>query len=125
MDLNRPYAKEVGQKFLDKYGVYLNNEGAKEYVGMYVVKDVLERAASVDHEAIYEAFAATDITEGICTMYGPHICFDETGQYPYKTSLFLVQNQLVDGTVKRVSVYPRELASEGFELIFPYDYAND
>ena len=37
-------AQEKAEKFSKKFGTPLNNETAKEYVGMYVVKDVLERA---------------------------------------------------------------------------------
>lgn len=122
-DVNRPYSAEVAAKFTELYGVPLNNEGAKEYVGMYVIKDVLERAATDDREAIRDAFAATDIQgDTICQMYAERICFDETGTFPFTTSLVMAQFRNVDGKVGRVTVYPEDQAHPGWGIVFPYDY---
>lgn len=121
-DVNRPFSMEVAKKFNHKYNVPLNNEGAKEYVGVYVVKDVLERAASLDSEKIREAFASTKITRGIPQMYAKVVRFDHTGTFPDLSSMILVQFQRVNGKVERVTVFPKDSARPGFHAIFPYDY---
>jgi len=121
-DVNRPHSKEVAKKFEKKYGVPLNNEGSKDYVGIYVVKDVLERTGSLDSEKIRDAFAATNITQGIPQMYSKVVKFDPTGTFPGTGSMILVQFQRVNGKVERVTVVPKETARPGFKAIFPYDY---
>jgi branched-chain amino acid transport system substrate-binding protein len=121
-DVNRPFSKEVAKKFYDKYGVAMNNETSKDYVGMYVVKDVLERAGSLDSEKLREAFAATNITEGIPQMYAKRVHFDSTGTFPEISSLITVQFQRVNGKVERVTVWPPDQARPGYKPIFPYTY---
>ncbi len=125
IDVNRPYSADVAKKFQETYGVPLNNEGAKEYVGLYVIRDVMERAASYDREAIRDAFAATNITgDNVCQMYADTITFDEMGQFPFLSSIVLAQFRNVDGVIQRVTVYPEDQAREGFNYVFPYDYTS-
>ncbi len=120
-DVNRPFSKDVAKKFQDKYGLPLNNETAKEYVGMYVVKDVLERAASTDSEKVRNAFAATDLKEGMTQMYSNRVHFDSTGTFPDTSSLVLVQFLKVNGKVERVTVGPAEQARPGQKFVFPFE----
>lgn len=121
-DVNRPFSKEAAKKFFDKYGVIMNNETAKDYVGMYVVKDVLERAASLDSEKLREAFASTNITQGVPQMYAKTVHFDQTGTFPDTNSIVLVQFRNVNGKAERVTVGPADTAREGFKPAFPYTY---
>ncbi len=121
-DVNRPFSMATAKKFQDKYGVVLNNETAKEYVGMYVVKDVLERAASVDPEKVRNAFASTNLTAGISQMYNKKVSFDSTGTFPDTSSLVLVQFLRIDGKVQRVTVGPQDQARVGQKVAFPYEY---
>jgi branched-chain amino acid transport system substrate-binding protein len=86
------------------------------------VKDVLERTGSLDPEKIRDAFAATNITQGIPQMYAKVVHFDPTGTFPGTGSMLLVQFQRVNGKVERVTVYPKDVARPGFHAIFPYDY---
>lgn len=121
-DVNRPFSKEVMTKFQQKYGTSLNNETAKEYAGMYVIKDVLERAASVDSEKVRNAFAATDLKSGPSQVYSNRVYFDATGTFPETSSLVLVQFLKVNGKVERVTVGPAAQARIGQKFIFPYGY---
>jgi len=121
-DVNRPFSKEVAKKFQQRYKVPLNNEGSKDYVGIYVVKDVLERAGSLDSEKIRNAFAATKITKGIPQMYSKLVQFDSTGTFPGTGSMILVQFLRVNGKVERVTVFPKDAARPGYKAIFPYNY---
>ncbi len=121
-DANRPFSAAVAKKFFERYGVVLNNEGAKEYAGMYVVKDVLERAGSLDPEKVRDAFASTNLTKGITQMYTDRVHFDKTGTYPDTSSMVLVQFLKVDGKLQRVTVGPKARARAGQKPIFPYNY---
>lgn len=120
-DVNRPFSKDVAKRFQDKYGVLLNNETAKEYAGMYVVKDALERAGSNDPEKVRNAFAATDLKQGLSQIYSNHVHFDGTGTFPDTSSLVLVQFQKVNGKIERVTVGPSEQARPGYKYQFPFE----
>ena len=121
-DVNRPYSMAAAKRFSDKYGVVLNNEAAKEYVGMFVVKDALERAGTLDPEKVRDAFASTNLTTGITQMYSARVHFDSTGTFPDTSSMVLVQYLKVGGKLQRVTVGPQEQARVGQKLIFPYEY---
>lgn len=121
-DVNRPFSKDVAKKFSDKYGVLLNNETAKEYTGVYVIKDVLERAGSLESEKIRNAFAATDLQSGPSQIYSNRVRFDGTGTFPDTSSMVLVQFKRVNGKVERVTVGPTAQAREGQKYTFPADY---
>jgi len=87
---------ELNEKVKAKLGYGMNSYSAAGYGSMYLVKDILERAASTDREKIREAIAATDITAKGCArierkaggkVYCPalvrgitRIKFDEQGQ---------------------------------------------
>lgn len=123
-DVDRPYSKETNEKFIEKYGHPMNGEVVKAYTGMYVIKDVLERAGSTDSEAIKKAFEETDITEGPTQMYTERINFDETGTLP-DPSLIIVQFKEIDGEVERVTVWPEDEArkqedGEPYPIDFPF-----
>jgi len=118
-DVNRPSSEEVNQKFKEKYGYAMNAEAVKAYVGMYIIADALERAGSTDREEIREALAATDINEGVTQMYAAQTKFDETGQM-INAPLVICQYQKVDGKMERVTVWPKEEARVGSQIVWPY-----
>jgi branched-chain amino acid transport system substrate-binding protein len=118
-DVNRPFSKETNEKFNKKYGHDMNGEMVKEYVAIYTIADVLERAGSVDSEKVREAFASSNIVEGPTQMYAKKVNFDETGTLP-EPGLVFIQFQEVDGKVERVTIYPKEDAREGAEMVYPY-----
>ena len=91
----------------------------KEYVGIYTIADVLERAGSTDSEKLKEAFKATSITEGPTQMYAKEIHFDEKGTLP-DPGIVIVQFKENNGNVERVTVYPTEDARKGAEIVYPY-----
>jgi len=121
-DVNRPFSKDVAKKYEEKYGLLLNNETAKEYVGMYVVKDVLERAGTLDPVKVRDAFAATDLREGMTQIYTNRVHFDGTGTFPETSSMVLVQFLKINDKIERVTVGPAEQARPGYKFIFPFPY---
>jgi len=80
-DLNRPGVKEFAEKFRQRLGVEPNQNAAKSYAGIWILKDVLERAGSIDKEKLREALAKTEITSGPAMILPTKkISFDSTGQ---------------------------------------------
>lgn len=118
-DVNRPSSAEVNKRFTEKYGYPMNAEAVKAYVGMYVVKDALERAGSTEPAKIREALASTDINEGVTQMYAAQTKFDETGQM-VNAPIVICQYQKVNGKMERVSVWPKEEARTGSKIVWPY-----
>ena len=112
-----PLIKEKVEAFKkwegNKDGRTWNGAAAYCYAGTWVLKDAVERAASLDKNAIRGALASTKISEGPATIlpYFP-IEFDEKGQAK-DANLILVQYQ--DRT--RVTVWPD--AVRAVEPVFP------
>ncbi|MDZ7579744.1 MAG: ABC transporter substrate-binding protein [Deltaproteobacteria bacterium] len=69
-DVNKPGAKETNEKYKAKYGQNLTGEAVDAYLAMYVLKDALERAASLDPAKIRDALAATNLTSGPAMIVG-------------------------------------------------------
>ena len=98
--------RELNDRFRARFGADITGDSAYSYQAVWVLKDALERAGSVDRQKVRDALAATD-------MQGPHmilpaerIRFDATGQNEF-VSLFVVQIQ--NGEL--VPVWPAEFAT--------------
>ena len=118
-DVNRPFSAETNEKFKEKYGYGMNAEAVKAYSAMYIIADALERAGTTDADAICDALAETNLTEGPQQMYSSEVVFDETGQM-INAPLVISQFRKVDGVMSRVTVWPAEEARVGWEPVFPY-----
>ena len=82
-DLNRPGVKAFADTFKQRLGVDPNQNAVKAYAGIWILKDVFERAGSLDKEKLREALAKTEITAGpTLIMPTDKITFDATGQLP-------------------------------------------
>jgi branched-chain amino acid transport system substrate-binding protein len=80
-DLNRPGVKEFTAKFKQRLGADPNQNAAKSYAGIWILKDVLERAGSLDRDKLRDALAQTEITAGPAMILPTKkISFDATGQ---------------------------------------------
>jgi branched-chain amino acid transport system substrate-binding protein len=128
--LRKPWYPTLNKKAKDKLGYDMNAYVAAGYDSMYVVKDVLERAASADRDKIRDAIAATDITGKGCARIqrkadGKAFCpalvrgiqrvkFDEQGQNTFSHGT-ITQNQ--KGV--KVPVSPAELRPKGTQPIWP------
>jgi branched-chain amino acid transport system substrate-binding protein len=127
----KPWYKDLNEKVKAKMGFDLNSNVAIGYGNMYLVKDVLERAASADREKIREAFAATDLTEANSsriarkTSSGVTYCpafvrgisrikFDDQGQNTYSHGM-ITQNQ--KGV--KIPLDPAEVRPAGSKLFWP------
>jgi branched-chain amino acid transport system substrate-binding protein len=100
-------AADYAELFEATYDYPAPYQAAESSAGVLVFADALQRAGSLDPEAVREALAATDMM----TFYGP-VKFDETGK---NTAKPMVLYQIQDGQYKVVA--PSEWASA--ELVHP------
>ena len=63
-DVNRAGAREANEKYKKLYGQNLTGEAVDAYLAMYIIKDALERAASLDPAKIRQALAETRLSSG-------------------------------------------------------------
>ena len=126
----KPWYPDLNKKIKEKLGYDMNAYAAAGYDSMYVVKDVLERAASADRDKIRDAIAATDITAEKCSRiqrkdggqtYCPalvrgiqRIKFDEQGQNTFSHGV-ITQNQ--KGV--KVPLSPIDVRPKGAKPIWP------
>jgi len=106
---------EVAKKCEEKYGYKMMTYFSQGYSTVYVAKEILEMAGSVDKSTIRETASKIDITDGPALLTGyQRIKFDENGQNTY-----------AHGTVsqrqnnKRVVLWPEGNRTEGAEVIWP------
>jgi len=118
-DVNKPGAKEENAKFKAKYGHNLTGEAVDAYLSMYVLKDALERAASLDPAKIRQALATTNLTNGPGMIVGyDAVKFDSTGQNE-KASLVMVQINDAGKGLERITVWPDSARRAGYKPVFP------
>jgi branched-chain amino acid transport system substrate-binding protein len=100
-------AGEFARKYEERYGEAAGYHAAETYAALYLAVDVLERAGTLDKEAIQAALRNTNL-EG--TIFGP-ISFDEKGQNDHQMVVMQVQNS------RFVTVYPDQYAAA--EPVYP------
>jgi branched-chain amino acid transport system substrate-binding protein len=98
------YVKRSGGRNFDASAAY-------SYDAILVIADALERAASVDPDAVVAAFKKTNFGSGLAVYSGP-IVFNETGDNPNASTAML---QIL-GQKARV-VWPKDVAEQKF--VFP------
>ncbi|MGA7145562.1 MAG: ABC transporter substrate-binding protein, partial [Desulfobacterales bacterium] len=118
-DVNKPGAKEANAKFKAKYGYNLAGEAVDAYLSMYVLKDALERAGSLDPAKIREALATTHLTGGPGMIVGYNsVEFDKNGQNK-NASLVMVQINDIGKGLERITVWPKSARRAGYTPVFP------
>lgn len=118
-DVNKAGAKETNEKYKAKYGQNLTGEAVDAYLAMYLLKDALERAASLDPEKIRVALAATNLSSGPGMIVGyDSVQFDASGQNK-NASLVMVQVNDIGNGLERISIWPKSARREGYTPVFP------
>ncbi len=118
-DVNKPGAKEANEKYNAKYGQNLTGEAVDAYLAMYVLKDALERAGSLDPAKIREALAATNLRGGPGMIVGyESVEFDKTGQNKH-AALVMVQINDIGKGMERITVWPKCARRAGYTPVFP------
>lgn len=118
-DINKPGAKETNAKYKAKYGYNLTGEAVDAYVSMYVIKDALERAASLNKDAIRRALAETNLTSGPGMIVGyDAVQFDNSGQNSHAAPVIVQINDVGKG-LERITVWPESARRAGYTPVFP------
>jgi len=113
-DVNKPGAKETNAKYKAKYGYNLTGEAVDAYLAMYVIKDALERAGSLDPQKIRQALVTMDLKDGPGMIVGyDAVKFDSTGQNE-NASLVMVQINDVGNGLERITVWPMNARRAGY-----------
>jgi branched-chain amino acid transport system substrate-binding protein len=105
--LGFPGTEEVNARHLEEEGRPADPVVGSAYALVEILADAIERAGTLDHEAVRDAIAATD---GLETIIGP-ISFREDGTAPVPNPLM----QRVGGAIELI--WPAETATS--ELVYP------
>ncbi|MFZ0131391.1 MAG: ABC transporter substrate-binding protein [Desulfobacterales bacterium] len=118
-DVNKPGVKEINAKFKARYGYNLAGESVDAYLAMYVIKDALERAGSLDPEKIRAALAQTNLRSGPAMIAAyDTIEFDASGQNKHAALSIIQVNDLGSG-LERITVWPKGARRAGYTPVFP------
>lgn len=116
-DLNDPDSLAFVEAHIAKYDASPEPVAANGYNDMWMIKEVLEAAGSVDADAIRDAFLNIEIDGGkanIVKGVGP-VVFDTNGQNPNASQ---IGAQYIDGKYR--TIWPVEYASADYSVIWPY-----
>jgi branched-chain amino acid transport system substrate-binding protein len=107
-------SKKLNKEFKKRHGIDLSGLSMFDYAGVWVWKEVLEKAGTTDREKIRETFATIEITNPEIMEVLPFekIKFGPDGQNMYVRNTMA----MVKGGVLQ-TVWPRENAS--FDWVFP------
>ena len=76
----RPMVGKINAMFKEKSGKDFNDLTSRQFMGLIVMADAVNRAKSTDGDKIREALVATDIAGEVTIMPWKRIKFDEMGQ---------------------------------------------
>ena len=101
-----PLIKSVNDLFQARYKINFTGNSSRTFTGLMVLADAINRAASVEPEAIRKALTETDLKAEGLIMPWQGVKFDATGQNILGRGILV---QIVDG--KYNTVYPFNLAT--------------
>jgi branched-chain amino acid transport system substrate-binding protein len=101
----RPMVGKINELFKAKSNKDLNDNTSREFMGLIVLADAINRAKSTDGEKIREALVATDIPGEQTIMPWKRVKFDEFGQNNDADPVLL---QYIGG--KFVTIFPPQAA---------------
>jgi len=107
-----PLIKQVNDLFNSRYKINFTGNSSRSFTGLMVMADAINRAGSVEPEAIRAALAATDMPGSKLIMPWKGVKFDATGQNTLGQGILV---QIVDG--KYNTVWPFAMASR--EVVWP------
>ncbi|WJR80624.1 ABC transporter substrate-binding protein [Bradyrhizobium sp. NP1] len=108
----RPMVGAINAMFKERSGKDLNDYSSRQFMGLIVMADAINRAKSTEGDKIREALAATDLPGEQTIMPWKRVKFDETGQNNDADPVLL---QYVGG--KFVTIFPAQAAVA--EAIWP------
>ena len=101
----RPMVGKINDMFKERSGKDFNDYSSRQFMGLIVMADAINRAKSTDGEKIREALVATDMPGEATIMPWKRVKFDEMGQNNDADPVLL---QYVGG--KFVTIFPTQAA---------------
>ena len=101
----RPMVGKINAMYKEKSGKDFNDYSSRQFMGLIVMADAINRAKSTDGEKIREALVATDMLGEQTIMPWKRVKFDEMGQNNDADPVLL---QYVGG--KLVTIFPQQAA---------------
>ncbi|RJF66782.1 ABC transporter substrate-binding protein [Rhodopseudomonas palustris] len=108
----RPMVGKINDMYKEKSGKDFNDYSSRQFMGLIVMADAINRAKSTDGEKIREALVATDMPGEQTIMPWARVKFDDMGQNTFADPVLL---QYVDG--KFVTIFPEQ--AKVAEAIWP------
>ncbi|MCL1986122.1 MAG: ABC transporter substrate-binding protein [Betaproteobacteria bacterium] len=107
-----PGAREFAEKYKTQFGEYPSYHGAEAYSTLYVIKDVIERAESMDAAALQKSMKATKMM----TAFGP-VQFENKNGYQNQNFMDTLVLQVING--KHETIWPLNSASAKYVYPIP------
>jgi branched-chain amino acid transport system substrate-binding protein len=107
-----PGAREFAEKYKALYGDYPSYHGPEAYSALYIVKDAIERARSLDPADIRNAMKETKMM----TIFGP-IQFQDKDGYQNQNFMETLVLQVIKG--EHETVWPESTASANYVYPIP------
>lgn len=101
----RPMVGKINDMYKEKSGKDFNDYSSRQFMGLIVMADAINRAKSTDGDKIREALVATDMPGEQTIMPWSRVKFDEQGQNTFADPVLL---QYVGG--KFVTIFPTQAA---------------
>src|SRR6202012_1420578 len=101
----RPMGGKINAMFKEKSGKDFNDLTSRQFMGLIVMADAINRAKSTDGDKIRDALAATDMPGDVTIMPWSRVKFDDMGQNHFADPVLL---QYVGK--KFVTIYPKQAA---------------
>src|ERR1700719_1042582 len=101
----RPMVGKINAMYKEKSGKDFNDYSSRQFMGLIVMADAINRAKSTDGEKIREALVATDMPGEVTIMPWKRVKFDEMGQNNDADPVLL---QYIGG--KFVTIFPPQAA---------------
>src|SRR5215471_2185370 len=76
----RPMVGMINEQFFARSGKDFNDYSSRQFVGLIVMADAINRAKSTDGDKVREALAATDMPGDVTIMPWKRVKFDDMGQ---------------------------------------------
>lgn len=109
----RPFIAKINEMYQARAQREMNDSTSRQFMGLLLLAEAINRAGSVDGEKIRQALAATDIPGTSTIMPWARVKYGPDGQNPYASPVLL---QYVGGN-KFVTIFPSEVAIA--EAIWP------
>ena len=101
----RPMVGKINAMFKQRSGKDFNDYSSRQFMGLIVIADAINRAKSTDGDKIREALVATDMPGDVTIMPWSRVKFDSMGQNEFADPVLL---QYVGK--KFVTIFPKQAA---------------